>query len=272
MSTATPDLWAALSAPFENHEVKMRQGGGGRQLHYITARTAMNRLDMVLGPENWWDAYEVMRDNSTLCKLTVRLPDGQTVTKQGIGVTSSSVGEDAEKGGESDALKRAAAKFGVARYLYRDGVPNFGGEAPPAPAPAQGRAPQGSPRGAPLARNGHADDRSNGYAPPDGQQQPQGDRDPYRCPRSGKGLFAWVKDMEGRHRVGLLRFLNDWAKLQEFPSRMIDWSEEEVRLGHEEAMRKIRTALPPVPETNGHGGHTAPDGAWVADGESDAPY
>jgi len=52
--TQHPDLFAALAAPFEPHELKMRSQQG-RQLQYITARTAMNRLDNVLGPENWWD-------------------------------------------------------------------------------------------------------------------------------------------------------------------------------------------------------------------------
>jgi len=52
--TQHPDLFAALAAPFESHEVKLRSQTG-RQLTYITARTAMNRLDNVLGPENWWD-------------------------------------------------------------------------------------------------------------------------------------------------------------------------------------------------------------------------
>jgi hypothetical protein len=52
--TQFPDLFAALAAPFEAHEVRSRTQAN-RQVHYITARTAMNRLDSVLGPENWWD-------------------------------------------------------------------------------------------------------------------------------------------------------------------------------------------------------------------------
>ena len=71
--------FAALAAPFLPEEVRTRSQGA-RQVHYITARTAMNRLDQVLGPENWWDEY-VPSANSVLCKLTIRLPDGSTVTK-----------------------------------------------------------------------------------------------------------------------------------------------------------------------------------------------
>jgi hypothetical protein len=46
--TQHPDLFAALAAPFETEEVKVRSQTG-RQLHYVTARTVMNRLDNVLG-------------------------------------------------------------------------------------------------------------------------------------------------------------------------------------------------------------------------------
>ena len=81
--TQFPDLFAALAAPFDAQEVRARTQAG-RQLHYITARTAMNRLDSVLGPENWWDEY-VPGENSVLCRLTVRLPDGSTLTKADAG-------------------------------------------------------------------------------------------------------------------------------------------------------------------------------------------
>src|SRR3954467_3467543 len=133
--TQHPDLFAALAAPFESHEVKVRSQSG-RQLHYITARTAMNRLDNVLGPENWWDEY-VPSENSVLCRLTIRLPDGSTLTKcDAGGYAGMADSGDDDKSGYSDGFKRAAVKFGVARYLYRDGVPTFVQERAPAAEPA----------------------------------------------------------------------------------------------------------------------------------------
>jgi hypothetical protein len=112
--TKHPDLFAALAAPFEPIEVKIRSAAG-RQLHYITARTAMNRLDNVLGPENWWDEYQPS-ENSVLCRLTIRLPDGSTLTKSDAGgyAGMADSGDD-DKSGYSDAFKRTAVKFGVAR-------------------------------------------------------------------------------------------------------------------------------------------------------------
>src|SRR4051794_34998579 len=152
--TQYPDLFAALAAPFDGHEVKIRAASGGRQLHYITARTAMNRLDNVLGPEHWWDEY-VPLETSVICKLTLRLPDGTTVTKCDAGGYAGMADQgDDDKSGFSDAFKRAAAKFGVARYLYRDGVPQFvrerepSVEAPPTPAePAASPTPPPPSRG-----------------------------------------------------------------------------------------------------------------------------
>lgn len=123
--TRLPELFARLAAPFEGADVRARKQGG-RELIYITARTAMNRLDSVLGPENWWDEY-VPGENSVICKLTVRLPDGSTLTKSDAGGYAGMADQgDDDKSGFSDAFKRAAVKFGVGRHLYGDGAADFG--------------------------------------------------------------------------------------------------------------------------------------------------
>ncbi len=126
------ELWRRLSAPFLNGEIKTRPQAH-RQLSYITARTVMNRLDDVLGPENWWDSYLPL-EHSVLCTLTVRLPDGSTISKQDAGGYAGMTDQgDDDKSGYSDAFKRAAVKFGVGRYLYRDGVPDFAAREPVTP-------------------------------------------------------------------------------------------------------------------------------------------
>ncbi|HXS24458.1 MAG TPA: Rad52/Rad22 family DNA repair protein [Gemmatimonadales bacterium] len=260
MMTQHPDLFAALAAPFEPEEVKVRSQSG-RQLNYVTARTIMNRLDNVLGPENWWDEY-VPNANSVLCRLSIRLPDGSVLTKcDAGGYAGMADSGDDDKSGYSDSFKRAAVKFGVARYLYRDGVPKFVQErigvertsvsaedltvtrAAEAPArngtnghhKANGK--WGGPGNGPTA-NGHASE-------PPAASNGKGDG----VPRSGKALFGWVKDAEQRHQVGLLKYLNSWAKLQEFPGRMIDWDADQVSLAYAEATRKlaaIQAASDPV--------------------------
>ena len=77
--TQHPDLFAALAAPFDANELKLRSQAG-RQMPYVTARTIMNRLDEVLGPENWWDDF-VPLEHSVICRMTIRLPDGTILTK-----------------------------------------------------------------------------------------------------------------------------------------------------------------------------------------------
>ena len=85
----------------------------------------MNRLDASSGRRTGGTSTS-RSEHSVLCKLTIRLPDGSTLTKADAGgyAGMSDQGDD-DKSGYSDAFKRAAVKFGVARYLYRDGVPEF---------------------------------------------------------------------------------------------------------------------------------------------------
>ncbi len=122
--TKHPELFAALAAPFDASELKMR-AQAGRQMPYVTARNVMNRLDEVLGPENWWDDF-VPLEHSVICRLTIRLPEGTVLTKCDAGGYAglADPGDD-DKSGFADAFKRTAVKFGVGRYLYRDGVANL---------------------------------------------------------------------------------------------------------------------------------------------------
>src|SRR5207248_1414123 len=78
-----------------------------------------DRLDEVLGVENWQDEYDSLPDGSVVCRLRLRLGDGW-VTKVDVGSPSEQPDEhDRVKAAFSDALKRASVKFGVGRYLYR---------------------------------------------------------------------------------------------------------------------------------------------------------
>lgn len=81
-----------------------------------------------------------------------------------------------------------------------------------------------------------APDPGGDAAPPAGAAE--GDRKP---PRTGKALYAWAKETGEREEVGLLKYLNGWAKLQEFPARMVDWSDDQVALGYAEAVRKLKS-------------------------------
>ena len=111
------DFLSMLKQPFSGNELKWRQGRGGMQLAYIDARCAMKRLDDGVGIDGWQDSYKSI-DGRTVCDLSLKI-NGAWITKSdGAGDTNI----EGEKGGLSDAFKRAAVKFGVGRYLYY--VPN----------------------------------------------------------------------------------------------------------------------------------------------------
>ena len=110
-----------LAAPFNAmNELEWRvQSCGGKGEHiwakiipYITRTAVMNRLDKVVGFENWQDRYE-FTENGVLCSLSIRI-HGEWITKSD-GAPPTQV--ESFKGAISDALKRAATKFGIGRYL-----------------------------------------------------------------------------------------------------------------------------------------------------------
>ena len=122
-----------LTLPFETRFIKWRIGSTNKKaeerktgdkyakatkgivLAYIDARDVMNRLDNVLGPENWQDK----QPREGYCELAINF-DGTWITKSDCAGETS---VEAEKGQASDAFKRAAVKFGIGRYLY--GLPNI---------------------------------------------------------------------------------------------------------------------------------------------------
>jgi hypothetical protein len=86
---------------------------------YIDARVIMDRLDEVFGVAGWQDDYTVLPDGSCVCHLKVRCGE-HWITKCDVGSESEQKDEhDRRKASFSDALKRAAVKLGIGRYLYR---------------------------------------------------------------------------------------------------------------------------------------------------------
>lgn len=118
------ELFAALSEPFSPEAIDWRVGATngektkGIALAYIQARPVMDRLDEVVGAENWTDTYTPIQDkNGTvgfICTLSLKI--GSDWIAKTDGADTSDI--EAIKGGISDAFKRAAVKWGVGRYLY----------------------------------------------------------------------------------------------------------------------------------------------------------
>lgn len=114
------DLFARLSAPFASNAIHWRaqamngDGTSAMALAYIDARDVMERLDDVCGPANWQDSYVETAKGRLLCTLSLRVGDEWIAKVDGAGDTDV----EGDKGAISDALKRAAVKWGVGRYLY----------------------------------------------------------------------------------------------------------------------------------------------------------
>ncbi len=115
------DLFDALCTPFAAEEIDWRIGSTnadktkGMALAYMDARAVMDRLDGVCGPDGWQCNYSAAPGTAIICNLGVRVPDGTWIWKaDGAGATDV----EGEKGMLSDALKRAAVRWGIGRYLY----------------------------------------------------------------------------------------------------------------------------------------------------------
>lgn len=116
---STEEILKRLTKPWEKKEVKWRVGPLSKDktmtvpLAYVDARTVMNRLDEIMGAENWQDNY-VFPGNRIICTLSLKLRGEWVHKEDGAGDSEM----EGEKGGISDAFKRAAVKWGMGRELY----------------------------------------------------------------------------------------------------------------------------------------------------------
>lgn len=94
--------------------VTEKNGGAALALAYIDARDVMDRLDAAVGPANWQDIYQETAKGRLICTLSIRIGGEWIGKSDGAGNTDV----EGEKGAISDALKRAAVKWGIGRYLY----------------------------------------------------------------------------------------------------------------------------------------------------------
>lgn len=111
-----------LAEPFDPTEVKFKpqmvKNNRALAMAYIDARLVQERLDEVVGLGNWQDRFKILNDGSVVCRLSVKIDD-KWVTKTDVGSLSEQPDAgDRLKAAFSDALKRAAVKFGIGRYLY----------------------------------------------------------------------------------------------------------------------------------------------------------
>lgn len=120
MSKAVQDaLLRQLKEPFNPDFVKWRIGQVSKDgtkataFAYLDAREVYKRLDDVCGIGGWQDKVIEIKDGF-ICELSILIND-QWITKSDA---ADFTDMEAIKGGASSAVKRAAAVWGVGRYLY----------------------------------------------------------------------------------------------------------------------------------------------------------
>ncbi len=123
MNTDAKALSLALTAPFPADAVHWKplsvKGNRALAAAYLDARAIMQRLDCVFGVGGWQDAYQLVDGGSVVCTLSVKV-EGEWIDKTDVGSPSEQPDDgDKLKAAFSDALKRAAVKLGIGRYLYR---------------------------------------------------------------------------------------------------------------------------------------------------------
>ncbi len=119
----TQEISNQLTRPFSVKEVRFKplvvKGQRALASAYIDCRCVQERLDEVLGLHGWADDYSILDDGSVVCRLSVCI-NSTWITRCDVGSPSEQPDAgDRLKAAFSDALKRAAVKFGVGRYLYR---------------------------------------------------------------------------------------------------------------------------------------------------------
>ena len=111
---STEEVEKLLKRPFPVNVLKWRilhrKGDKAIVAAYLNARDVMKRLDEVCGIDGWQRRHPY----AGCCEIGIRFGDEWVWKSDGAGETNI----EGEKGQFSDSFKRAAAVWGVGRYLY----------------------------------------------------------------------------------------------------------------------------------------------------------
>lgn len=116
-----------LSKPFAPEDLEWRLQGtnknktGGFAVPYVTNRAIQDRLDDVVGPENWRNEFRPWHGNgkkeAQICGISIYNEQRKEWITKWDGAEDTDI--EAIKGGLSDSMKRAAVQWGVGRILYK---------------------------------------------------------------------------------------------------------------------------------------------------------
>ena len=162
-----------LMRPFDASQIRQRMGPGRKPLDYISGPDVIRRLLDATGNHFTWNVERVqmvVQDTANGGSASLWIVHGTLSvdtlgSRSGVG-THPADSVEAAKAAETDALKRAALKFGVGLHLYEDdaGATPQPPQAQPSPAPPQnggnGNGYNRNPSGNSSSSNGNG---NNGY-------------------------------------------------------------------------------------------------------------
>lgn len=120
-------LMAILMAPYANDKVRWRVGRAGCKgqkvwamlLAYVDARDVRHRLDEAFGRMHWGVDYSELPNKTIIATIWGETNINNQIVRKSASDGAGGTQVEKEKGGISDAFKRAAnAAFGVYEYLY----------------------------------------------------------------------------------------------------------------------------------------------------------
>ncbi len=121
----TAEIQAALALPFAPEDLEWRLQKAfedkmrGIAVPYVTNRAIQNRLDDVVGAENWYNDYKPWhgtgKKDAQICGISIYFEGRGFITKWD-GAEDTDI--EPVKGGLSDSMKRAAVQWGIGRVLY----------------------------------------------------------------------------------------------------------------------------------------------------------
>jgi hypothetical protein len=213
------EIFARLAHPFTDEQ--QRPGRGNNTFKYIDQYQVMNRLDDVVGPANW-SCERIESNTGVCCRITITLPDGRSVTRDGAS------GFDVRKPGDkqdrtpsmvvktayAESFKKAGEAFGIGRYL-KGRMPKFYGRV------AARRYQQA------VAGQGPAELEPSACKTSEPATE---DEFPARIPRAvrpGARLFRLLSGGKYAERKMTYR-ANEFGIQNGFPVRIVDWSQGQV--------------------------------------------
>lgn len=256
-----PRLLKELGKPFEPGCVGWKPGSVAKNgqtamaLAYIDSRDVMDRLDtlVMMGLiDSWKDEYEPLTAGAVRCRLFLCI-NGQWIPREDVGGASGQPDAgDKVKAAFSDALKRAAVKWGIGRYLYHLDAPwcDYDSQKKKftrTPKLPDWALPNGSGRPASyalpphLVAAEHHDEVTAGPLPGPAAAPPKADKPP--PPKNGAELYARLQDFDAAQaakkvfpRGAMLVHVTQAGVKAGYSANVTEWTGPAIQFGIDTAL------------------------------------